>query len=96
MKWNAPYLAAYCVVGSALVLAQGAGEVPRATETTAPNIRGMPDGSLLFTHQDLKKIVKIDNNGKLSTYLDTTLYIVTRGVAYKVAMLAEGVKGRAK
>ena len=32
----------------------------------------MPDGSLLFTHQDVMKVMKIDNKGTISTYLDTT------------------------
>src|SRR4030095_16322509 len=32
----------------------------------------MPDGSMLFTEQDVDKIIKVDNNGNISTSLNTT------------------------
>jgi len=40
----------------------------------------MPDGSMLFTEQDVDKIIKIDNNGNISTYLEHTNRTI--GLAY--------------
>jgi gluconolactonase len=40
----------------------------------------MPDGSMLFTEQDADKIIKIDNKGGISTYLEHTNRTV--GLAY--------------
>jgi len=46
----------------------------------------MPDGSVLFTQQNARKVIKIDKNGTLSTYLDTA--------PNQVLALAYDLKGR--
>ena len=106
MKWNSAYVGAWCLVASPLLFGQAGGEVPKATETTAPDIPGvvaggtkvqviqtwnvdfagegpigMPDGSLLFSQQLVNKIIKIDESGTFSTYLDTAPNQVI-GLAY--------------
>ena len=40
----------------------------------------MPDGSMLFTEQDADRIIKIDNSGTISTYLEHANRTV--GLAY--------------
>jgi len=40
----------------------------------------MPDGSMLFTEQDANKIIKIDKNDQISTYLENTNRTI--GLAY--------------
>jgi gluconolactonase len=40
----------------------------------------MPDGSMLFTEQDVDRIIKIDNSGQISTYLEQTNRTI--GLAY--------------
>ena len=40
----------------------------------------MPDGSMLFTEQDVDKIIKVDNTGNISTYLEHTNRTI--GLAY--------------
>jgi hypothetical protein len=57
----------------------------------------MPDGSMLFTEQDVDKIIKIDNSADREAGRDKkTLFIVGRGAVYKTHMIAEGLKSRAK
>src|SRR5438034_10821932 len=47
----------------------------------------MPDGSVLFTEQDANKLIKVDKNDNISTYLENTNRTVVVGYHHKVRLI---------
>ncbi len=68
-----------------------AGTKVKVLHTWEPGLGGegpvaMPDGSVVFTQQNQRKIVRLDKDGKASVYLDTQ--------PYQILALAYDLKGR--
>jgi gluconolactonase len=116
VKSTAALAIASCLLGSALVFGQAAGQAPPPPETTAPDIPGVvkggtkvrlikagfqgtegpiaaPDGSVLFTEQNVNRIVRIEKDDKISTYVEDTKRTVGLGYDPKGRLLGAAQEG---